>query len=225
MLNTFVAGLLEKIFHFLVKHPDLMQLEGSKRATILENLQMANCFKEYLETVSEKTFLTDMQQALVYSQNPKESKLKGNKFFTKVAHFLTTDIALKIDLLDENFALLPVKERETVVEKLISGDSSAAESLRSLLVNFSYQQIAEEIYTLSNSVKETAYILVQVPRTVDHELKRAIRKQLLEKYPHSFPFFQINRKLIGGIRLLVDGQTVDNSWLSRVLRFASLTSV
>ena len=225
MFNAFVAGLMEKIFHFLQKHPDLFKLEDKQRAEALENLQLAKPLKEYLATVSEKKFFEEIHQALNFSQNAKDQSLTGNKFLLSVIEFLTNDIALKIDLLPENFSLLKVKEREEIAEKLISGDSSAAESLRAILVHFSYQQIANEIYTLSNKVHEVPYIIVQTPRAADHELKREIRKKLLEKHPNSFPSFQINRKLIGGIRLFINGQNIDHSWLSRVLRFASLTSV
>lgn len=225
MFNSFVGGILEKIFHFLLKHPDLFKLEDKKRASALEHLQLAKSFKEYLEQVSEKHFLEDINKALNFSQNAKDQSLRNNKFFAALTKFITEEIALKIDLLPEDFALLKTKERAEIAEKLISGESHAANSLREVLVNFSYQQIANEIYQLSNSVKEIPYIIVQTPRAVDHELKREIRKKLLEKYPGSFPYFQINRKLIGGIRLFVNGENLDFSWLSRVLRFASLTSV
>jgi F0F1-type ATP synthase delta subunit len=35
--------------------------------------------------------------------------------------------------------------------------------------------------------------------------------------------FQINRNLIGGMRIFADGKVVDNSWLSRINYISSLT--
>ncbi len=225
MFNTFVAGLMEKIFHFLINHPDLFKSENKKRAEMLEGLKLSKLFKEYLLEVSEKHFMQDMAQALKFAHGEKDFNAKNNKFLEKVAEFFTTEIAFKIDMIESGFYLMSAKERRDIVDALIPGESEAAISMKDILVNFSYQQIANEIYKLSSSVKETPYVLIQVPREIDHQLKKDIRKKFLEKHPLSFPFFQINRKLIGGIRIFMDGKTVDNSWLSRVLRFASLTSV
>jgi len=56
------------------------------------------------------------------------------------------------------------------------------------------------------------------------ELKREIRQTLSKDHPYSLPVFQINKKLIGGIRIFKDGEVQDHSWLSRVEYFTSLTA-
>lgn len=190
MFNNFVAGLMEKIFHFLVKHPDLFKSEGKKRIELLENLQLAQTFKDYLAEISEKHFMDDMKQALDYSQKAKELSLQGNKFFAHIVEFLTHEIALKIDLMPDDFSLLKTPERIEISEKLISGASTAAQSLREILVNFSYQQIANEIHQLANAVKKTPYILVQTPRSLDEKFKEKSANNFWQNTHQASRFFK-----------------------------------
>jgi len=75
-----------------------------------------------------------------------------------------------------------------------------------------------------SAVEESPYILIQSPREIEPKLKKEIRAKIREEKSNHFPIFQINKKLIGGIRVFKDGETTDNSWLSRVLHFTSLTS-
>lgn len=224
MFKDFLTALLEKMLTHLVKHPDFFTKKEGAQEKELENLSIPATFKKYLEKVSAKEFMSDLTIVTAYIHSPKNAQIKNNEFFKHFVEFLTLELARKIDHLDSKFYLLPKKERDEIIEKLISGDSQLAKSLKSILANYTYQQLAAEIVELSAKVANAPYVVVQSPREIDTELKREIRTQLTEKYPLSFPAFQVNKKLIGGIRIFHNGQTDDHSWLSRVLRFTSLTT-
>lgn len=159
-----------------------------------------------------------------YLKNPKQTEIRENKFFKALSNFLSNELAMKIDYMDGQFYLMGRNERREVVEKLIPTDSSLAHALKDILINFTYQQLTDEINKLAQKISEVPYFLVQSPTEINMELKREIRKKLSGKNPYTLPVFQINKKLIGGIRIFEDGKVKDHSWLSRVLHFTSLTS-
>ena len=64
---------------------------------------------------------------------------------------------------------------------------------------------------------------MQSPREIDSELKSEIRENLNKDFESSFPVFQINKNLIGGLRVFVDGKSHDYSWFSRISSISNLT--
>ncbi len=224
MFKDFLTALIQKIVTHLKSHSDFFTLSEDDREKNLEAVSIPRTFKKYLVTATEKTFINDLGLIVRFSNDSKNSEIKGNEFFKHLVEFLNSELALKIDHINGDFYLLNKKERIEIVEKLIKGESTLAQTLKTILVNFTYQQLTQEVFTLGSIVMDAPYILVQSPREIDTELKREIRNQLTEKYPASLPAFQINRKLIGGLRIFENGKSIDHSWISRVTRFTSLTS-
>lgn len=218
MFKDFLTALVHKISEFLVAHKDFFE---GKREHTLEHLSIPAAFKGYLSEVSSKEFLEDLRTIILYIEDPKNTTLKNNKFFKSFLEFLTTDLARKIDHLDGSFYLFKSEEKTLIIDKLIKGESHLAHTLKMILVSYNYQQLAEEVNTLATKIERISFIVVQSPREIDSELKKEIRNKLTEEHPLSFPSFQINRKLIGGVRIFIDGKAIDNSWLSRVLRYTT----
>jgi len=225
MFKNFLAALLEKITHHLIKHVDFFEHKSAWRKENLEHISIPATFKKYLEDLDESDFLKDVLLISNFIHSPKTTEIKDNTFFKTLLEFLNIELGRKIDQLDGEYYLMDQQGRKEVIEKLLPGESHLAKSLREILENQTYQQLTSEINNLGYKVAQASYIVVQSPREIENKLKREIRAQLLEKCPYSFPTFQINRKLIGGIRIFKNGTTIDHSWLSRVLRFTSLTSV
>lgn len=224
MFNTFLTALIQKIVIHLDGHKDFFKLEEKERKENLAKLSIPTAFKTYLEESSEEKFMHDLKVIVTFIQSPKETKILHNKFFESLGEFLVTDLARKIDLLNGDYYLSSGEERTEIVDKLINSDSDLAQALKEILINSTYQQIAAGIVEICSKIKKVPYILIQSPREVDAELKKEIRTKFQEEHDLSFPVFQINKKIIGGMRIFQDGETVDESWLSRVLRFTSLTS-
>lgn len=224
MFKPFVAASAQKIIGFLGKHDNFFETKEETRKEKLKDLQMPESFVDYLLQTDEKQFLADLSLMSNYAKGAKSLNLKKNKFFLAIVQFMTADFARKLDLLDNDFYLFTPKSREVIVDKLISSDSNLANTLKNILLTKTYQQISAEIYELSNKVQNAPYILVQSPREISPELKKEIRQKIKEENATHFPIFQINQKLIGGIRIFKNGESNDQSWLSRVLHYTSLTS-
>lgn len=224
MFKTFLTALESKIITFLTTNKGFFEMSKAEREKSLENISIPKTFKNYLLDITGEQFMEDTILIVAYIHSSQLINIVNNPFFLSFLDFITDELANKIDYLDSHFYLLKKIDRDEIALKLLPGESSLAQSLREIIVNNTYQQVAEEIHGIGSKVKNTPHILVQSPREINMELKREIRHKLLEKHPSSFPVFQVNRKLIGGIRIFENGQSTDNSWISRVFRFTSLTT-
>ncbi len=223
MFQPFITALLERILEFAAKHPETFTKKDRKAD--LEKLKLPAPFIAYLAEVSEKALMKDIETATVFAKSGyKNVNLSGNKLFKAVAQFLREEFAGKLDFLDSEVSLMSDKSKREVVEKLINSSNNLADSLKNILLKKTYQQIASEIFKLSQKVEKTPYVLVQSPKEIETNMKKEIRAKLSEKEESAFPIFQINRKLVGGLRVFKDGKSVDHSWLSKVQYFTSLTN-
>ena len=224
MFKDFLTALLHKIITFLISHKDFFEGNDGAKEKALEELSVPEAFKTYLAKVSADEFMGDVKILASYIEDDKNTDIQGNGFFKRFLEFLSKDLARKIDYLDGEYYLMRKEKRSEFTQQLIKGDSMLASTLRAILINYNYQQITEEVYELGNKTEKAPYIVVQSPREIDTELKKEIRSHLTKVWPLSLPTFQINRRLIGGLRVFIDGKSTDNSWLSRVLRYTSLTA-
>jgi hypothetical protein len=222
MLNDFLTALMHTMVHFLAKHPDFFDGTADIREKQLENVRMPAPFKHYLAHRKSSDFMDDLRLAGAFISSPKSADLEGNTLFKAVVEFFTGAFAAKIDMLSSDFYSFKEKDQLTVVNELIKSDSKVAQTLRELLIRRNYQELSAGLVDLTRRVVGATYVVVQTPREVTSELKKDMRHKLVKENPLSFPVFQINRKLIGGMRVFKDGEVNDHSWISRVLHFTSL---
>lgn len=224
MLKNFFTSLTFQIVDFASKHEDFFKLSDEERAHKMKGLHIPSTFKLYLAKVSPKNFMADLAVVVHYIENPKQAAIKGNHFFMAAVEYLTGRFPQYLDTLDSKFYLADLQGRQKQVKELIPTDNAIATAVKNLLIQISYQQLCEGINSLSKEVASSAHIIVQAPREIDLELRKDIRKKLTEENPMSFPIFQINKKLIGGMRVFKNGEVLDHSWHSRVRKFLSLTA-
>ena len=205
MLNTFLTAQLRETLSFLHGKEDFFSGNEAARKKELSKLKWPASFTAYMAETKEKDFLEDVALALEFAEGRHPDGLKKSGMFTAFMSFLTSELPAHMD------------GTELALEKALQA------SLEQLFKVRTHQEIDNEIQTLSTKVFGAPYILVQMPRQAKAELKAEIRNKLSEKKPHAYPVFQINRKLIGGLRILEDGQVHDYSWLGRALHFTSLT--
>ncbi len=58
--------------------------------------------------------------------------------------------------------------------------------------------------------------LIQSPYPLTAQQKQEVRASLRERYPKSFPLFETEASLGGGIRLFYKGELLDESWITQV---------
>ncbi len=225
MFNSFLSALLYEILSFLVKHGDYFELAEKTREEKMGSFKAPSVFKKYLIEVSGAHFLKDLHLVLevINGADMNGLSLKHSVFFHALLEFFSDSFTTKLDQLDARFYLLPYEDRVKKARELLDSESRVAGALRELLVGNSYQELAEAFEQLSKCVADAGTIMVQSPRDIPAELKKEMRKELSEKHPHSFPVFQINRQLIGGFRVFVNGKSTDLSWFSKVQKLLAFS--
>mgnify|MGYP003395103720 FL=1 len=215
MFKEFLSALVYEMLKFSAKHPKAKQSDMSE-------LRIPAVFKEYLGEASEAVLAKDVKLIIMFLNDAKNVKVNNSKFFKAFIKFLTEKLASSLDKLPATFYKAEHAEQIKIVEKLIASDSVVAKALKNLIITNSYQELASEINELCKNIAEAPYVLVQSPREIDSELKSEIRENLNKDFESSFPVFQINKNLIGGLRVFVDGTSHDYSWFSRISSISNL---
>lgn len=226
MFKEFLSSLLYEILHFAAKHGEFFNESKEKRLTHLEAIKIPAPFKNFLSEAKDADFFDDVKTLMKYLNGVELTSLEANKseFFKAIAEFFSTQLASKIDELPLSFYLDSEKKQRDRLDELLNSDSQLARALKNLLLLNSYQELASQIDEFSRVVIAKDYIVLQSPREIPSELRKEIRKKLFEEHPYSFPIFQINRNLIGGLRIFINGKSVDNSWFSRIVGLTSIRS-
>ncbi|MEK9159580.1 MAG: hypothetical protein AAB383_02510 [Patescibacteria group bacterium] len=201
-----------------------LTLEILRALTKGKDFKGPQVFKDYLDATSDDALMSDLRLVfqVINGTDLNSLNLKNSAFFKAVLQFFAEHFASKLDALGGSFYLLPYEERKKKAEQLIESDSHTAAALRDLLVTNSYQEISEALELLSKSVADAGTIVVQAPRDIAPELKKEMREKFAHDHPLTFPSFQVNRQLIGGFRVFINGQSHDLSWFSQVQKLTSL---
>lgn len=219
MFQELIAATLYETLSFLVKNPDALGKDGGKEAE-----KLPAPVKNYLAAATESDFLRDLAGASFYLKKGKFKKEK-NGLLSAVLEILTRGLAVRMDLLAEadSLALQSDAQKVALIDKMIKSPTLDSRALKKLLLRHSYQELNNGIATLAREITDQPLLVVQSPRPVAVELKKAIRAHFEQEQHLSFPIFQVNKQLIGGLRVFNGGRVRDHSWFARVSQLTSLT--
>ncbi len=208
--NTFTA-LIYDIMKVLQENKNFMELDKAAKAKIAtESGFFPEEIVEHLSEMGEQTLHTDIKEVLAYaSDNEELSKLKSG-LARAFANFCVNQIPTHLH------------QKETGEKAVYKG--AFGKHLAVFFASGVEKQIIEQIQNFTAHVYASSFVLVQSPIQLTQEQKKSIRKELSEKYPHSIPSFSVNKKLIGGLRVFVDGKTHDHSWISQINKLTSITN-
>lgn len=223
MFKNLITSILKEILTFLIQHPTLLSEPEASRRDKMKDLKIPGNFIDTLAVISEEAFMKDLRNTLQFNEGGIETPINDNELLKALVKFFSEKMGFRMDVMSEG-ANFDYEAQQNLAKKLLPEETSLCAELRHLLTTYSYQELADAIIDLSKKTVGAPYILVQSPRTIDIELKKEIRKKLTTDNPLSFPVFQVNHNLIGGFRIFKEGENIDYSWISRVLRFTSLTS-
>ncbi|MBD3270682.1 hypothetical protein GF376_04095 [Candidatus Peregrinibacteria bacterium] len=210
MLDQLLTTILKEILNFLVKHKSFKDLSESEQRKLIQNLELPESIKIYLLEATEKDIYKDLSSLINYLTTGKQEifKLKG-KLFNALTEFMINELG---HYADQN-------------QLEIKYQGSFGVNLNELFKIDSIQEISMEIESFIKLIKPSEYVLIQSPKSIDSKLKHEIRTELNKDYPNSFPRFTVNKNLIGGIRVFVNGKTTDLSWLSKINNLTTINNI
>lgn len=215
VLSNFLTTLVYEISVMLTSEKDFF--DSKDRNKVLEKVNLTAPVKEYLSGINSDDFLEDLRVAVSYLVSPAQANPNGNKLLEAVAQFLTENLSNKLDVLDADFSKMSHKDQVKVVEKLVPSNTKLGTSLKDLMLYNSTQEIYQGLNEFLGAVTNTPYVIVQTPTEISQDLKKEIRAELTKELKtNCLPIFQVNKNLIGGLRVFIDGEVTDNSWLGRI---------
>ncbi len=217
MFNELISALLHETLRVVKNHPDFFEKKEAEREAVLENSELPKLFKSYLVGLSEHSFMKEISAVT-------RMEWRGTGFLECFSEFLVGPVASKLDQLTGDYYSLSTLNRRQVVDKLIRGNHAIARALKDLFLYKNPQTFGTGIQKILDQRKNRSFVVVQSPIEIPAELKKDIRETLREQDEFAYAHFQINRRLVGGLRVFKDGHVADHSWLSRLLRFTSLTT-
>ncbi len=218
MLKEVGASALKDFIGFLKKEPNFFSLdEKSKKELFKKSFSEVypDVFQHYFMKVEGDTFMRDMRQALDAFEKAAYVDPK-NLFFDAMARYITEDFAQAFDQLNRSFFFESLPERLKTLNRILSGQSVLHQTLRDLLFGSTYQEVGVMANEALSYLKEAPTILIQSPMELASDFKEKIRSYILSQYPFSFPEFQVNSDIVGGLRVFVGGKVIDHSWIGKI---------
>ncbi len=214
MLNHFFTHLCLQLSEFLVKHKSDLQ------NTVIEGSDLPGFLKSYLKTASDSA-QADMKELLNFLQG-QQNQMGETALSGYLADFFSGTLPLLLAKLPVNYVLLHKEDQDKLLNSL-GLQSSLSAVLHDLLNENSMQEIVNSVRQSLNAwdVKYTN-VMVQLPCDIDSELKLGILKQLSSQFERALIYFQIDNKLIGGLRIIADGKMYDYSWTRKIKNLIKL---
>lgn len=203
MINTFLQLVIKEILSLLTAEKtffDLSQEERGEKAQ--QYLAPFSSITHYLSTVTEKDFLQDLTGLISFLLQGK--KTEKTALIEALAEVCMFDLSKMVDG-------VAFSTKTPFLEKILA-----------LFHIYSFQEISTEAARFLEKTVGCCYIVVQTPTVLSPEMRQEIRKNLYEQHSYCFPSFALQKNLIGGMRILVNGKTTDLSWYGKVTRLSQL---
>jgi len=222
MLKTVGASALKDIVGVLKKNEAFFSgASGERKKTIFQYLpDYPAPFVSYLSAVSESDFLSDLEEYLKALDGLPASADSG--FLNALIHFISHELGGRLDQLDSEFFFSDYSARQAHLKKQLPREDFLSNALLQLFLESTYQELSTSAHDTINELIQIPTIVVQSPVELDSKQRKAMRESFLSSHSNSFVEYQINPQLIGGMRVFVQGEVVDHSWLGKVQALTGL---
>lgn len=95
-------------------------------------------------------------------------------------------------------------------------DTQYAHHMQRVMGTYQEIEFTRAIQAMLASKRQVPSVVVQTPLALEPQERAQMRADLLERVPGSFPLFEVEASLVGGVRVFVGGQLQDESLFTRV---------
>ncbi len=148
-------------------------------------------------------FLSDIRALLQQIVQSTDMERRPNGFVQAFARALAAEVADAFD-------------RGSVWSS--SPATQAAYMVEHVLKTGRVVEVGREIQRFLQEQVEVASPTVQSPLPLSASEQASMRATLRERYPGSFPLFEVEPSLGGGLRLFYKGELLDESWMTHIAR-------
>lgn len=204
---------------FLLKHdPEFLNQPAEQRRKVMESYWGSTYPKSlagYLLQLTASTFKQEFQHIIQVLEEVAQANPE-NSFLNALSAFLVGDLGAWLDALPLNFFFRPLGERLEILEERLPACSALNKALKREFSENTFQELTSAAHRALEILKNAPVVLVQTPVEIEEGMRKQIRQHFSRQTPHAFVEFQINPQILGGMRLFVNGEVEDRSWLSKV---------
>ena len=211
--NTFLKKIACSLSSFILDH------KGKLTESHIKNSDLPGFLKKYLS--SNPDIQNELLELVLLSQD-KPNRFANTQLAKVVADFLTHAMPYLLVKLPSNFILLSDSDKESIIEAL-DLKSNLKSYLADLFTHRTKQMVLADVaFLLKNIGADFIQVRVQMASEANSDLKTEIYKTLQKQYPNALITFQVERKLIGGMRVIADGKMYDFSWTQKIKNLVKL---
>ncbi len=202
------------IMQVLLKHKDFFEKSQKDRKELLKKFEPK--VQDYLVHVKEAEFMQDLQDTYAMAKGNTRHRIE-NGLADAMLEFITNTMGGILDMIPLDLYVKSLDERKAwLIEK------GTPEALATPLAEKNYQEVMSDLFEFVKFYKpDTPTIIVQSARDTDAKNKKELREHFTKQYKNAFPQFQVAKYLYGGLRVFVDGNVTDESWLGKVQKFTT----
>jgi len=210
---------LEQIIYILSDF--ISKSKGDFNDSTFSDLNLPKFLQDYLK--SSKNYIDELTQFSNFVNN-KPNKFLETKLREVIANFTVEKIPKLVAALPVNFSTLTDSEKKSHIDKL-----KLNSSLNDFLIELLSSKTSFEIYEFVEQtleILEFNYLLVrlELASDVDSATKLDMFKTLFAKDSKSLIKFQVNRKIVGGIRIINNSKMIDLSWTQKITNLLKIKS-
>lgn len=211
MLNDILIALIYDILKFLSSNKDFFQKSDDEKSKLLEeSTLLPNEFNAFLIGLNEKELFQEIKEILDFVSSHDEN------------HSVKSELAKAFSLFCINQVPKDLDNYTPDQPNVFTG--KFGKHLGILYASTVEKQVIDLFQSFISMVFDSPFIVVQTPILLDKEQKQTIRSEIQSNHPHSIPTFSVNKNLIGGLRVFINGKTHDHSWISKINNLTSLTN-
>lgn len=223
MYNNFFIALIIEILQVLKENQNFFKENKTSRLELLDKYKLPTSVKQVLSEIDSGQLLKEIHSLLAFKKSKRISS--ENKIFLASLNYLSDKFVSNIYNLPDNFHYLEYEKQLQLASEQLKSNSRLAKTLIDLLANHSYQELLNELQLLLNKTTNAPIVLVQTPVSLTSEQKIEIKENISQQTNSiCTPVFQINQKLIGGMRIFINGVVTDNSWLKKINLITKITN-
>lgn len=151
-------------------------------------------------TLSQE-FLSDVRALLQEIVRDTEAERRPNGFVQALAAAFSAEVAAAFDRRQVWSSAQPT-EAQTMLARILGADYVT--------------EVAREIQRFLQEQCAIASPIIQSPVPLTAAEQEMMRVSLRERYPGSFPLFDVEPSLGGGLRLFYKGELMDESWMTHI---------
>lgn len=222
MILSFTIGLIHDASAVLAKEGFASMNKGERIALVEDHFgkHYPELFKDYIASLHGVKGFTEEVNAVASFYKGGAIGDPGNIQLV-VADYLARDFGYALDKLGRGFYLLDTSERGEMLRKIFSGKSSFSKMANDYLIDKTYQEINLSVNEGIGLIKKVPVVLVQTACAPTDDLMNEIRDYFYKNFDGAFTEFQVNPALLGGVKVFVDGEVKDFSWVAQSMRLSS----